>query len=264
MARQHQRLIDFAASYKGDDTISINDIYNQLAASLSDTKLAFLSQKKLPDKLGSITVISAPWLPKFHNVVTHIDQWRLFTALALVLFIALALWLSHNKRRTLYWFSALSALLMLITLVVLHAVRDRVVGKADAQYQDGVRHVIQLVGHSLVLQTVTILAAAILIALIAWISGVSRSAYAVKKQVNLIFSGKLHQSIFGGSSNSLIQWLQIHKRQSEWAIVGILAAIMLLVRLTLKSLVVYVIVLALLILLVEVIAGQPAPVKTRR
>ena len=256
MARQHERLITFAANYKGDDTISVNDIYNQAVSNLQDTKLAFLSDKKLPAHIGEITVVSAPWLPKFHNLVTHIDQWRLYTALLVVVFLALAIWLSRNRHRTVYWFSSVTVLLMLVTLLVLHTARDRILGTVDPQYQAGVQHIIQTVFHSLVLQTVTILAAAVVVGLVSWVSGSNRGAVAVRRQVGLIFGGKLHQSVFGESSNKFSDWVLKNKRLLEWLAVAILAAVMLLVRLTIKSLVIYLIILVLLVLSIEFIAGQ--------
>ena len=261
MAKQHQRLIDFGTKYNGNGDISINDIFNQLTASLGNTKLAFLSGKQLPPKVGDITVVSAPWLPKFHNLITHIDAWRFWSAVILVVLVGAGVWLSRNRRRVIYWFGALTSFLMLLTLVILHATRDRITSKVDPQYAEGVRHAIQIVFHSLVLQTITILCAGLVIIVIAWITGGNRGAMALKKQVGLVFSGKLHQSIFGDSANGFILWLSRNKRAVQWSILGLTAITMLLVRLTLKALFIYLVILVILELGVEVIAGQTKPSK---
>lgn len=255
-ARQHQRLIDFATNYKGDDKISINEIFNQLTQSLKDTKLAFLAGKQLPPKVGEITVVSAPWLPVFHNVVTNIDTWRLLSIILLVLCVAGAVWLSRNRRRTIYIFSLGSAAFMAVTLIGLHVIRDRVLSQVDPQYVEGVRHIIQIVFHSLVIQTVTILLAALLVALIAWVSGNSKGARAIKKQTSLLFSGKLHTKLLGSSENKLVLWVASNKRLVQWGAVALLTLVMLLVRLTMKSLLIYALLILLAVLVVEVIGGE--------
>ncbi len=257
-ARQHDRLINFAANYSGDDKISINEIFNQLTSNLKDTKLSFLAGKQLPPKYGDITVVQASWLPIFHNVVTHIDAWRTIALSLLAVCLAIAIWLSRNRRRIIYMFSLFAGIFMFITLIALRAIRERVADNTDPQYSEGVRHALQIVFHSLVLQTVTILAAAIILGLIAWLSGNSRGAKAVKNQVSLLFSGKLHDSIFGSSSNKFVNWVQSNKRVLEWASVGVLTLLMLVVRLTLKSLLIYVLLLLISILAIEVVGGQPS------
>jgi hypothetical protein len=254
-ARQHDRLISFASKYQGDGDINLNDIFNQLTANLANTKLSFLAGKQLPSKVGDIKVISAPWLPAFHKLVTKIDTWRTIAAVLLALTVMGAVWLSRNRRRTVYIFSIASVVMMLFTLVALHVIRDRIIGKVDPQYAEGVRHVIQIVFHSLVLQTVTIMAAAAFVGVVGWVSGSSKSARAFNRQVNLLFSGKLHSTIFAQDKAWTI-WVQNHKRQLEWATVGVIGAIMLLVHLTLQDLVIYIGLIIMIVLVIEVIGGQ--------
>ncbi len=258
-ARQHDRLINFAAKYKGDDKISVNEIFNQLTQSLKDTKLSFLAGKELPPKVGEVTVVNSAYLPLFHNVVTNIDTWRLISIILLVLLLAGAIWLSRNRRRTVYIFSLASAAFMAATLVALHVIRDRVLSQVDPQYVEGVRHTIQIVFHSLVIQTLTILLAALLVAVIAWVTGNSRGAKTIKKQTSLLFAGKLHTKVFGSTNNKLVGWIADNKRLVQWGAVGVLTLVMLLVRLTIKSLIIYALIMLLAILLVEFIAGETKP-----
>ncbi|MBX4188789.1 septum formation initiator family protein [Candidatus Saccharibacteria bacterium] len=263
LSRQHERLVSFAADYKGNGNISLNDAYNQLSASLSTTKLSFLANKKLPSKVGDITVVNATWLPAFHNIVANIDTWRLITALLLVASVVGAVFLSRNRRRTIYTFSAFTAVLMLVTLVALHITRDTAIGKVDPLYQDGVRRIIQIVFHSLVLQTVTIMATAIFISLITWISGPSRGANSLKKQVSALFSGKLHEQIFS-KDYGWNRWVREHKRPLEWGSVIVIAALMLTTRLTIKALILYGLLMLVAVLVIEVIGGnQPATTRGR-
>jgi hypothetical protein len=255
LAKQHQRLISFASKYQGDGDISLNDVFQNLSTSLANTKLSFLAGKKLPPKVGDITVISAPWLPAFHNIVTNIDTWRLLAVIILVICLAGAVWLSSNRRRTLYIFSWATAALMVVTLITLHIIRSRILSKVDPQYAEGVQHAIQIVFHSLVLQTITIMLAGLFVGAVAWVSGPARGAAAIRRNVNLIFGGKLHDSIFGAGYGWTV-WIHNHKRILEWGVVALVAAIMLLVRLTIPALFAYILLLIVLILAIEIIGGQ--------
>jgi hypothetical protein len=257
MATQHDRLITFASKYQGDGSISLNDIYNQLSASLSSTKLAFLAGKKLPPKIGSITLINAAWLPAFHNIVVNIDTWRLLTVITLVVTVTAAVWLSRNRRRTVYTFSIISAVMMLITLIALHIVKARIVGKIDPQYAEGVKSGLQIVFSSLTAQTITLMAAVLFVGAVAWVSSPSTQASAVKEQIYLLFSGKLHRRIFA-EENGFTAWVKKNKRLLEWLVVAIIGGIMLLVRLSLVGLFGYILAMLILILVIEVIGGQIA------
>jgi hypothetical protein len=252
---QHDRFVTFASSYKGDGNVSLADAYDQVSASLGSTKLSFLANKKLPAKTGNITIIDATWLPTFHNVVVHIDTWRLLAILLLVASLAGAVGLSRHKRRTIYLFSIISAIMLLVSLIALRVTREVIAGNADPQYADGVRRVLQLFFHSLVIQTTTIILVAFLIALVAWISGSSPAARAVKRQISALFSGKLHEQLFS-KDNTVTVWLRTYKRVVEWVLVAIFASIMLIIRLTPRSLLISTIVLLVLILVIETVAGK--------
>lgn len=256
VANQHERMINFITNYEGSGTISLNDVYNQLSSSFKDTRLAFLANKSLPENVGSFTLVNASWLPLAHNVVTNIDTWRLLSILALVVFIAASLWLSRNKRRTIYMFSIISAGLLLATLIALRVIRESVTDKADPQYAEGVRHVMTAVFHSFTVQTLTLLLAVLILGLIAWISGSSSGAIKVKNYASILFSGKLHDRLFGTDANSFVLWMQRNKRLLQWGSVAVLTLITLLVRLTFKVLIIYVILLVLIVLGIEVLAGQ--------
>ncbi len=253
--RQHDRLISFASKYQGDADISVNEIVNQLTASLADTKLSFLAGKQLPSSVGDIKVISAPNLPKFHNVVVHIDAWRTTALLLMVACVAGAVWLSRNRRRMIYIFTVASVLTLLATMIAFRVARETIASKADPQYADGVRHIFTIFFHPLFIQTATIMAAALVVWFVAWISGPSRGALAVKRQVSLVFSGKLHQSVFANENRATI-WFHNHKRLLQWLLVAAFGILLLIVRITITGLVVYGIILLVLILAIEVIAGQ--------
>lgn len=256
-AKWHDRIITYATDYTGNGQISLNDIYTQASLQLATTKLSFLANRELPPKVGDITVVEADWLPTLHRVITKIDTWRILSILLLVITLVGAVLLSKARRRTLYLFSFGTAGAMLLTLIALNAGIENIVGRADSQYADGVRSALQIFTQSLSVQTITIMVTALLIGFVAWISGQSRSALAVKNQGVYVVTGRIHDSLFGSSTSGILLWFQNHKRQAQWSIVIVLSALMLLVRLTPKSLAIYASLMLALVLTVEALGSTP-------
>jgi len=257
LTRQHQRLINFTSKYQGDGDINVNDVFTQLTANLSDTKLAFLAGKQLPAKVGDVTLISAPWLPAFHNVVVNIDTWRTIAVVLLILCVAGAVYLSQKRRRTVYMFSVGAVLMMLATLIALRVARQTIVGEADPQYSAGVEQIFRITTHPFFIQTITIAAAAAAVGLIAWLSGTSPRAAWLKEHIGLLFGGQLHDKLFA-PDNKYSLWVANHRRALQWSVLIVLTGLMLVVKLTLTSLIIYLIVLAVLLLVIDLVAGQTA------
>jgi hypothetical protein len=255
--QQHDRLITFIKDYKGDGQLSLNDVYKQLSASLGQTKLKFLADKQLPAKVGQITVVDATWLPTAHKVVTHIDTWRTLAVVLFVVTLALAIWISRHKRRTLYLFSLLLALMMLATLIALRVTAGQIADNVDPQYADGARKAFQILISGLRTQTIVIFLIALVMSFVAWISGQSTSALAFKNQAVLVVTGKLHNTIFGEAENKVTSWAGRYKRLLEWLGVAIVALILLTTQLTVTTLVVWCLILLLYVVVVEIIASNP-------
>jgi uncharacterized membrane protein YoaK (UPF0700 family) len=78
----------------------------------------------------------------------------------------------------------------------------------------------------------------------------------LRDKVGLLFSGKLHTQLFGEDTNKYTDWVSHNKHILEWSIVGVLAITMLLVRLTLKSLILYAFTMLVAVLVVEVVGGK--------
>jgi hypothetical protein len=144
---------------------------------------------------------------------------------------------------------------MIVTLIILHFIKDNITSKVNPLYSEGVNSIIQIVSHSLVLQTLTIFFASLFIGFVAWISSPASLALKTRRQVNLLFNGNLHGRIFS-QENKFTVWVQKYKRILQWFAVAAVAAIMLLVRLTLPGLILYGFIMLILVLTIEAIAGQ--------
>ncbi len=255
IAKQHARIVQFAKNYQGNGTISLNDIVQHLTASLSDTKLSFLQGKQLPKNIGSITVVTASWLPALHTLVNNIGTWRVLSILGLVIFTALAIWLSRNRRHTIFYLCLFSVLGLLGSLVILRIVRQRIIDNVQGAYQAGATRAIQIIAHSFLVQTLTIIVAVIILGLITWISGNSSSAGVTKRYIRSLFTDKLH-TLFFDEENVVTSWVGKYQRMLEWVTIGIFILLMLSLRLTAKTLTLLVVLLAIVILAIEIMSNQ--------
>lgn len=256
--RQHERLVTFAADYQGSGTIDLNDVYQQLAGNLKDTKLSFLADKQLPPKVGSITVVTASWLPAFHTLVTHINTWRLLAVTAMLVSLGLALWLSRHRLRVLYGFGWGAAGLMLVTLIGLRYVQHHIGNRVDSQYAAAARETAATVFHPLVTQTWLILALALVVVLIAaaingkfgWALAAGRRGWAYME------AGAQHMPNSWRTAPAL-RWLTDHKRAVEYGLGVLLALVMLFITPSLPALIVLILVLAALIAVIELLTSPP-------
>ena len=262
-SKQHQRLITFAENYQGNGTISLNDVFQQLTAGLRNTKLAFLSGKQLPSNVGSITLVTASWLPLLHDLITHIGTWRTLSIIGLIIFAGVAIWLSRKRRRTIYLLCLFASLGLVISLVILRAAREHLIDTINPAYASGVASALHIFFHGLVVQTLTIIAALIIIGFIAWISGNATSATTTKRFTRTLFTEKLHTLLFA-EENAVTKWISSHRQLLEWCAVALFILLSLLVRLTVKTLVVLVILLLLVVFIIEIASNQAKRVPNQK
>lgn len=256
----HERLIRVATNYEGDGTISIYDVYQALSKELASTNLSFLAGKQIPSKVGNITIVKVEYLPAFHNLVTNINTWR---TIALVLFIvtsAGAIYISRHRRQTAVALGLLFATAMFATLLALRIGRETVVAGVDSQYQSAVSNAYQIIVNQLVVQSWVIMAAGILIALIAWITGSTKSAQAISSRISKLLSGNVHKALIS-KENSFTLWVGQYKTLLQWGSVVLLGLIMLFSTLTATKLIVFVVLIILCYAVVEILA---APVKKQK
>lgn len=262
LSNSHDRFINQAKQHGSDGTIDLGELYtDQISPQLKDTKLAFLADKPLPDKVGEVQLVEGAWLSKLETLINNIDTWRTIALLLLVVFTVLAVWLSRNRRRTVialgFWFSVV----MFLTLILIRLAREIVADKVDPQFADAAREATQTLLHPLAVQTATILALGLLIAIVAWISGPSRSARRVSELIQGLFAGKLHGALFK-QENTFTLWVGRNKSWLQWGVIVLIAVALLVIRLTPKALGVAAIAALLLILMIEALAAeQPKPLR---
>jgi len=262
LERRHDAIINFSKNYKGDGTIEVSDIFSELGQRLSDTKLSFLADKKLPENVGSIQVATAGWLPILGKVANNIGTYQAVVTALFILLTAAGVYLAKNRRRMVVKTSVVYSLVMLATLLSIRVLGSFVTSKADQAYQSAVSVSYATITNPLVLQTRAILLLTLLLGLIVWLSGSSKSASHIKQRVNMVLSGKLHQSLFGKKENAVTLWVGSHKRAVQWTSVIAVALIMLVVQLSPRLVIVYALLMLLLVLVAELLAAPS--IKTKK
>ncbi len=254
--RAHQRFITLVDKYGSNGSINISEIYNAVSQQLKGTKLGFLADKPLPSKVGNIQLVSGSWLSILQRTIQHIDIWRVIAILLLVIFSFLGVWLSRNRRKTVVALGSLFAAGMFITILSIRLGREIVANRVEPQYADAASQAYAIIAHPLVVQTFTLLVAALAVVLIAWLSGSSASSKAVKARIEQLLSGKLHSALFP-HENSFTKWLGRHKRLLQWLVIALVACTILFVRLTPAVLLVQLVIILLVVVLTEILAENP-------
>ncbi len=252
----HAQFIATVRESGGDGVLDLNDLYVQLSDSLKGTSLSFLADKRLPPKVGAIQVASGNWIKMLRTVIVNIDVWRVLAVILFIVFVVFAVLLARRRRRMVVLLSSFAAVGMLGTLIALRLMRDSIAGNVTPQYATAVRETIQILLHPLVIQTALLLVVVVLVVLIAWLTGGSRSAQQVQGRVRLLIAGKLHTALFGGHENGVTRWFGAYKRGLQWTVLAVVTLLALFTRLTPIVLLWYVIALIVVELVIELVAAS--------
>lgn len=255
LANQHERLVSFAESYEGSGTVTLNQVFTRAASNLADTRLSFLADKQLPASVGAFTVVESEWLPLFHTLVTSIDTWRFISLLLLAVSLAIALWISADRRKVMYAFSLAAGSMMLATLIAVRIVTGMAADRVDDQYAGGAQRATEILLQPLRIQTIALLVALLIIAATAWMYSTSPRAVRLKRGVSHLFAGNVHERLFS-KERVYTRWIAVHKRTLQWLVVTIISLLLLLVPLTLMSLLGYLVLMIVLLLGLEILGGR--------
>lgn len=254
--KQHARILAFIKNYEGDGNISVSEIYSQLQGNLADTPLSFLSDRPLPERVGSIQVVDAPRLPLYHDIATNLSTIRWLSLGFAAIFLALALWLSKNRRRTYYLFVGGVVCIMLATLLTLRILQASVAGNVESQYADAMRISTEILTSGLRTQSIIVLVFAVLTACIIWISGTSKRVLQAKDWFRNGVGTPLHDSVFKAQESKITHFVGRQRRILEWAVFLVSTAILLYAPLSVASILWWLFGLVVAILLIEFIGAE--------
>ena len=189
------------------------------------TKLSNALGVSLPSDFGQITLVKSSDLAAVQKAVKAFDRLTLVLPLAAIVLIALSLWLSVNRRRTLLQLAVGVSLLMIAERrVVLHEQGALASAAHDPQLA---RSVLGDLLHGYFVLTAWVLGVALVVLVIAMLSGPYRWAVAIRSLVK-----RTGRSIAGARSSDgrgqPVTWMASHAAGLQLAGAG-LAAILLLI-----------------------------------
>jgi hypothetical protein len=160
----------------------------------------------LPSNFGEITLVRSSDLATVRQAVKDFDGLTLILPLITIALIALCLWLSVNRRRTLLQLAVGVSLLMIVERrSVLH--EQGVL--ASAAHNPQVAHsVLGSLLHGFFVLTVWVLAAALIVLVIAVLSGPYRWAVALRSWVKRTWRGIAGAR--GGDHRGVVAWMASH------------------------------------------------------
>ncbi len=253
----HERFIQAVEKHGSDGSIDIGEVYSDVSQNFKDTKLAFLADKPLPPQVGKIQLIQGSWLTVLQKTIQNIDTWRMMAIGLLVLFSAAAIWLSRNRRRTVILLASFSAAAMFLTAIAGRLAREVITSHANPQYAEAIRQAYTIFMHPFVTQTFTLFGLALIVAIIAWISGPYASSRNLRSKIDQLLSGQLHAVIFGHHENKFTEWVGKNKQLLQWLSVAVVALSTLFVRLTPTVLLTQVLIILLAVLVIDILAAKP-------
>lgn len=170
------------------------------------TKLSNALGVPLPSNFGQITLVKSSDLATVQKGVKAFDRLTLVLPLAAIVLIALSLWLSVNRRRTVLQLAVGVSLLMIVERrVVIH---EQGVLASAAHNPQLAQSVLGYLLHGFFVLTAWVLGVALVVLVIAVLSGPYRWAVAIRSRVQ-----RTGRSIAGASSGGrrgVVAWMASH------------------------------------------------------
>lgn len=261
LATQREAHENLLALVKSDTAASgvldINALYTSLNDDLASSRLSVLANRELPDRVGQIVIFESESLATAHFIVTNLSWLRLGAIAGFVVLTIAAVALVRDKRRFVVGLFVAYGLALLGMMVVLGAVQNATAQSVNPQYVAAFDAAWNTIFSSYTTQLVVLAVMAFLIAVVAWLGGGSRVAASGRNKVQAIFSGRLHESLFGESSPAWTLHIAKYRRVIRIVIV-ILALTFLIIEPVTASRLLWTSVVSLIIIgLIEVVAGKP-------
>jgi hypothetical protein len=205
-------------------TITVDDIPEEAIQKLEDA-----TGRTIPDDFGQFTVFDASRLQQVQDAVELFNRLVVFAVILAFVLIALTLWVSPSRRRTLLQLAVGIALgTVLIRRLALRA-EDDVVDLVKPENREAVGVVIGAFVSSLLDATAWILAIAAIVAVIALLTGPYRWAVALRSttvSTAQTLGGALGGAVTRRPDDRTVEWVVAHKELLQ--VGGVVAGILVL------------------------------------
>lgn len=138
----HGQALAYVENENNDGIISVNDVYAAVSGEISqDSRLAFLTNKQLPSKIGSITLAQVTWLPQVRQYIAMLNITPIIFLIISLVSSGVAVALALHKRRVAVTIAVLISLFMLVTVASISVAIWRAGQLAQPEYKDAIQAV---------------------------------------------------------------------------------------------------------------------------
>lgn len=142
----HEQVLGYVQNENNDGIISVNDVYSKVAESISqDSRLAFLTNKQLPPKIGTITLGEVTWLPQVRQYIEILNVTPIIFLLISIVSSGFAIILAIHKRRVAVTIAVLIAAFMFAIIAGLSVAIWKVGDVASPEYKDAIQAIVQTI-----------------------------------------------------------------------------------------------------------------------
>ena len=165
---------------------------------------------ELPDRFGTIVVYDGNEVAAVQRAVNAFGRGVVLVALAFLIFAGVALWLSPSKRRTLVQLLAGALVMLVVERRFAIAAADRIVGEAQEPNREAARVVVDQVLGSLLTYTGWLVAIALLVLVVALVTGPYRWAVGLRARTR-----EIGRALSGGLGTApppaVATWVSAHR-----------------------------------------------------
>lgn len=221
--------------------------------------------REVPDDFGQFTVFEAQRLQQVQDAVSLFDRLVVAAVVAAVLLLALALWVSPRRRRTLIQLMVGIALGVVLLRRVGLRLEDEVVDVVRPENQDAVKVVVGAFVSSLLDATAWVLAIAVVVVAVALLTGPYRWAKALRHQIASIahvVGGAVGAAVTRSRDERSAEWVATHRDALQLGAIATAILVLLLADLSWLGLVLLALVVGGFQLAVWRVADEPTTARS--
>lgn len=215
----HDNTLNLIKNSNGNPNINVNQLYVFLSQQVQDTPLQAVANKKLPSKVGNITVVKVSRLPQAQRtlkLLTWVQNLSLILALGLA---AVALALSRQWRKTATIMGLGAAITMAVLLISIQTGQFFVLRTVhDATYHAAAAAIWQTVLAPTVSYLSVLLFLGVLAAVVSWASSSSKLAQRLRSALQLGFA-RIHQLMFRDKQPAALSVLRHYQSVGYWLLI---------------------------------------------
>lgn len=224
-----QAFMQRASNSKAPPTITVDQLYHFISGNLQGTNLAILGGHTLPSKVGSIQLITVPWLAQLPHYLAAFDGIRwLLLGLAIGCMI-LAIAVAENRRRIALIIGTGWMGVVVLGVILVRVTRAILLGQIhDQTYYNAAVSIWQAMLKPLYLQSLVLFVLGAVLVVVAWLLGPARVAIGFRGWGQNLLGGWQYSIMPDASEMGWVKFLRRNHSGFLWAIVVVTFFVLLL------------------------------------